>query len=126
VKGALKPFTAFQGSALSACFQRLLKADLEANLASSGHASQVQNVAVAVQPVTPALDVGGDGQAGFSATVTATASGVQQSVYFEDVIVRVGRALDTFSYENDSSPVSDTEASAVAASVSRLQTALGG
>jgi hypothetical protein len=119
------PFAAAKGPALSACFQRVLQKVIPVELAKSGHASSVQNLAVAVQPTNPGV-AAGDDQAAFAATVTVTAKGgAQQSIYFEDIVVRVGRALDTFSYENESSPISDSVPSAINASVARLQAALG-
>jgi hypothetical protein len=122
---AAKPFTAAKGSTFSRCFQRLLQTALPVELAKSGNASSIQKLAVAVAPASPGVTVG-DGQAAFAATVTVTASGIQVSIYFEDIVVRVGRALDTFSYQQEGSPISDSVPSAINVSVSRLQAALVG
>jgi hypothetical protein len=125
VAHATLPFAAAKGSTFSTCIQRVLQAAIPIELAKSGKASSVQNLAVAVQPANPGVSAGDD-QAAFSATLTVTASGIQQSIYFEDIVIRVGRALDTFSYQNDSSPINDAVPSAIDGSVSRLQAALGG
>jgi len=125
VAHALQSFDALASPALNGCFQRLLHAALKKQLVSQGQASKIRIAGVSVQHVNPNLGVG-DAEGGFAATITLAASGQQESVYVEAITVRVGRALDNFSYQNPSSPVSDLVPSAVAASVSRLQAALAG
>jgi len=126
VPNALKAFAALQSPALTGCFQRLLQAALKAQLVSQGQAKNVRIAGVSVEPANPNLNAGGDGQGGFAATITVAASGQQENLYVESLTVRVGRALDTFSYQNVTGPVSDLAPGAAAASVSRLQAALAG
>ena len=125
VANALKPIAAVKGPQLSTCFQRLFKAVVAAKLKSAGQLSKVRNLAVVVQPTAPSVSVGDD-QAAFGATVSFTILGARDAVYIEDLLVRVGRATSSISYENDSSPVTDTQPAAVTASVERLQHALTG
>jgi len=125
VANALKSFDALASPALTPCFQRLLRAALKEQLVSQGQASTIRITGVSVQHVNPSLGVG-DAEGGFAATITVAGGGQQESVYVEAITVRVGRALDNFSYQDPSGPVSDLVPSAVAASVTRLQAALAG
>jgi hypothetical protein len=58
--------------------------------------------------------------------VTVTVGGTGRTQYFENLLVRVGRAIDSFSYQSQSAPISDTMPGVVAGSVGRLTAALNG
>jgi hypothetical protein len=125
VNRASRPFAAVKaGTGFSRCFEQILQIGLRKLLVKSGHASQVTNLNVSVQSANPGTGAGDD-QAAFAATVALRIQGIDQTLYFESVIVRVGRALDTFNYENDSSPIADTMNAVIATSVGRLGVALG-
>lgn len=124
VAHALKPFTAAKGTALSNCLQQLLKNAIGAELAKKGLSSSVQHLAVVSEPASSGVTAGDD-QTAIALTVTFTARGISQSLYVKLVIVRVGRALDTFDFENDTSPITVTLPAVLGASVTRLQAALG-
>lgn len=124
VTRALLPFNAFRERSGRICLQALLKQGLEQDLAAQGKASEVQGLHVAVQPASPPVTLG-DGQTALEATITGTTRGIPITIYFEYVIVRVGRALTTFTYEDQSEPISDVMPAVILRSVTRLQSALG-
>jgi len=120
---ANRTFAASQSAAFRTCTEQLLRRGLTQQLRQQGQASAVANLTVTVQLLSPGLSVG-DVQSAVTATVTLPVSGTTTRLYIEDVFVRTGRAVDSFAYENDSAPISDTVPSAITASVTRLETAL--
>jgi hypothetical protein len=124
VQHASVPLTAVRTSTFSDCLEPLFRDGIRAELAKTGKASLVKNLAVAAQAANPGVTVGDD-QAAFAATVTLSAQGIPASFYFEDIVVRAGRALDSFSYSSDNGPIGTIPPTPIEASVARLQTALG-
>lgn len=121
--GANRTVRASKSGAFSACTQRLLQQGITQQLNDTGQAAEVQHLAVAVQLLSAGVSVGDD-QSAVGATVTLSVGGTTTSLHVEDIFIRAGRAIDSFSYEDDTNPITDTVPSAISASVTRLAGAL--
>jgi len=120
---ANRTFTASESAAFRTCTEQLLQRGLTQQLRQAGQASEVPSFAVTVQLLNPGVSVG-DAQSAVGATVTLPTRGATTSLYIEDIFVRTGRAIDSFAYEDDRDPITDTAPSAITASVTRLEAAL--
>jgi hypothetical protein len=116
----------FRSPSVANCLRQLYPKLLAKALSESSpaQAGQIESVDadIGLQSVTPR----GDEAASYSATITVVAkSGLRDHAYFEDEIVRVGRAITDFSIRNDQGefPLSDEHASVIDASLARLQAA---
>jgi hypothetical protein len=123
------PFAAIKSGAFSKCLQQVLKQGVRAQLARSasvpgaaGRPPAVQ-IEVAAGSAKPGTTVGDD-QTAFTETLTLSRQGGRRTLYFEDVLIRVGRAIDSFSYQSDAAPIADTLNGVVSASVGRLAAAI--
>jgi hypothetical protein len=115
-------FNAVKTASLSQCFERLLSQVIRSQ--ARQHEVSLPNLSVIVEPAKPPLQAGDD-QGALAATITATANGKEATGYNENVFIRVGRAIDSFTYENDNAPISDYLPTVIDGSVARLQAALG-
>jgi hypothetical protein len=115
-------FTAAKTTSLSQCLERAFGQLIHS--AATQHGVSLRNVSVIVEPANPPIH-SGDDQGAVSATITATANGTPGTGYNEYVFIRVGRAIDSFTYQTDNAPTSDYMLTVVDASVARLQAALG-
>ena len=118
------PFNAVKTSSFSSCLQVLFAKLLHNELASKGEASALQHASVVATSANPGITLGDD-QAAYSLALTASVQGTPINIYFEDVVIRNGRALDSFSFENDTSPITDVMKPVLAQSVRRLRLARG-
>lgn len=121
---ASRPFTAAKAVQFSGCIQQAFEQGIRLELIKTGQASAAPGLAVSVEPANPGI-AAGDDQFAVGATVGVTLDGVQQHFGFEMIAIRVGRVGDTFSYADETGPITDVEPNAVHASVSRIRAALG-
>jgi hypothetical protein len=121
---ASRPFAAAKTVQFSGCIQQAYERGIRLELIKSGQASAAPGLAVSVEPANPGI-AAGDDQFAVGATVGVTLGGVQQHFGFEMIAIRVGRVGDTFSYADETGPITDVEPNAVHASVSRIRAALG-